>query len=316
MTKTALVTGGAGFIGSHLVYELLQLGYDVIVVDDLSLGKLDNLSMIDSLYFAKLDARFYHTIESLISELVGSVDVIFNLAVVPLPASLSSPRATFDTNTMITSTMCDLVREGYAKTLVQFSSSEVYGSAVHVPMDESHPPNCLTPYAASKYASDLLVQSYGHTFGIDYAIVRPFNTIGPRQNAGSYAGVVPATVTRCMRGKPPVIHGDGSYTRDYSYVTDVVRAAIDIYNTPLAHGRVINIGSGVETSVEQIVAMIAGCFGPDCDVVHDSERPGDVRRMVADTSLARRLIQYEPRVSLAEAIEGTVLWYINSGRPW
>jgi len=312
MVKTALVTGGGGFIGSHLVDLLLEHGYNVTIVDDLSLGKIGNVPK--GVDFIQLDVRRLGPLKTYITEFSEPVDVIFNLAVNPLPMSLSTPREVVDTNVGITTAVCELVRHHLADTLIHFSSSEVYGTARYVPMDESHPLDCRTPYAASKAACDHVVQSYGRTFGIDYAIVRPFNVIGPRQNMEDWAGVVPATIKRCMRGEASVIHGDGSFTRDFSYVDDVVRAAVDIWNTPETRGKVVNVGSGVETTIECLITSIADLFDSACSVVHDSERPGDVARMVADTTLARKLIDYEPRYSLDEAIEKTVAWYVRSGK--
>lgn len=312
MVKTAIVTGGAGFIGSHLVDRLLEHGYNVTIIDDLSLGKIENVPK--GVDFIQLDVRRLGPLKTYITEFSDPVDVIFNLAVNPLPMSLSTPREVVDTNVGITTAVCELVRHRLADTLIHFSSSEVYGTARYVPMDESHPLDCRTPYAASKAASDQVVQSYGRTFGIDYSIVRPFNVIGPRQNMEDWAGVVPATIKRCMRGEAPVIHGDGSFTRDFSYVDDVVRAAVDIWNTPETRGKVVNVGSGVETTIECLITSIADLFDSACSVVHDSERPGDVARMVADTTLARKLIDYEPRYSLDEAIEKTVAWYVRSGK--
>jgi len=312
MVKTALVTGGGGFIGSHLVDRLLEHGYNVTIVDDLSLGKIGNVPK--GVDFIQLDVRRLGPLKTYITEFSEPVDVIFNLAVNPLPMSLSTPREVVDTNVGITTAVCELVRHHLADTLIHFSSSEVYGTARYVPMDESHPLDCRTPYAASKAACDQVVQSYGRTFGIDYAIVRPFNVIGPRQNMEDWAGVVPATIKRCMRGEASVIHGDGSFTRDFSYVDDVVRAAVDIWNTPETRGKVVNVGSGVETTIECLITSIADLFDSACSVVHDSERPGDVARMVADTTLARKLIDYEPRYSLDEAIEKTVAWYVRSGK--
>ena len=310
MVKTALVTGGGGFIGSHLVDLLLEHGYNVTIVDDLSLGKIGNVPK--GVDFIQLDVRRLGPLKTYITEFSEPVDVIFNLAVNPLPMSLSTPREVVDTNVGITTAVCELVRHHLADTLIHFSSSEVYGTARYVPMDESHPLDCRTPYAASKAACDQVVQSYGRTFGIDYAIVRPFNVIGPRQNMEDWAGVVPATIKRCMRGEASVIHGDGSFTRDFSYVDDVVRAAVDIWNTPETRGKVVNVGSGVETTIECLITSIADLFDSACSVVHDSERPGDVARMVADTTLARKLIDYEPRYSLDEAIEKTVSWYVRN----
>jgi len=310
MVKTAIVTGGAGFIGSHLVDRLLEHGYNVTIIDDLSLGKIGNVPK--GVDFIQLDVRRLGPLKTYITEFSDPVDVIFNLAVNPLPMSLSTPREVVDTNVGITTAVCELVRHRLADTLIHFSSSEVYGTARYVPMDESHPLDCRTPYAASKAASDQVVQSYGRTFGIDYSIVRPFNVIGPRQNMEDWAGVVPATIKRCMRGEASVIHGDGSFTRDFSYVDDVVRAAVDIWNTPETRGKVVNVGSGVETTIECLITSIADLFDSACSVVHDSERPGDVARMVADTTLARKLIDYEPRYSLDEAIEKTVSWYVRN----
>lgn len=312
MVKTALVTGGGGFIGSHLADRLLEHGYNVTIIDDLSLGKIENVPK--GVDFIQLDVRRLGPLKTYITEFSDPVDVIFNLAVNPLPMSLSTPREVVDTNVGIATAVCELVRHRLADTLIHFSSSEVYGTARYVPMDESHPLDCRTPYAASKAACDQVVQSYGRTFGIDYAIVRPFNVIGPRQNMEDWAGVVPATIKRCMRGEASVIHGDGSFTRDFSYVDDVVRAAVDIWNTPETRGKVVNVGSGVETTIECLITSIADLFDSACSVVHDSERPGDVARMVADTTLARKLIDYEPRYSLDEAIEKTVAWYVRSGK--
>ena len=310
MVKTALVTGGGGFIGSHLADRLLEHGYNVTIIDDLSLGKIENVPK--GVDFIQLDVRRLGPLKTYITEFSDPVDVIFNLAVNPLPMSLSTPREVVDTNVGIATAVCELVRHRLADTLIHFSSSEVYGTARYVPMDESHPLDCRTPYAASKAACDHVVQSYGRTFGIDYAIVRPFNVIGPRQNMEDWAGVVPATIKRCMRGEASVIHGDGSFTRDFSYVDDVVRAAVDIWNTPETRGKVVNVGSGVETTIECLITSIADLFDSACSVVHDSERPGDVARMVADTTLARKLIDYEPRYSLDEAIEKTVSWYVRN----
>lgn len=312
MSKTVIVTGGAGFIGSHLVDLLLEHGYNVTIVDDLSLGKIENVPK--GVDFIQLDARRLGPLKTYITEFSEPVDVIFNLAVNPLPMSLSTPREVVDTNVGITTAVCELVRHHLADTLIHFSSSEVYGTARYVPMDESHPLDCRTPYAASKAACDQVVQSYGRTFGIDYVIVRPFNVIGPRQNMAEWAGVVPATIKRCMAGEPAIVHGDGSFTRDFSYVGDIVGAAIRLYHTQEAHGRAVNVGSGVETTIEELVVTIADLFDAGCSVVHDSERPGDVRQMVADTSLAMKLIGYEPKVSLDEAIEKTVAWYVRSGK--
>ncbi|MFA5053062.1 MAG: NAD-dependent epimerase/dehydratase family protein [Parcubacteria group bacterium] len=307
--QIAMVVGGAGFIGSHLVEALLIRGLTPVVVDNFSLGGFSNLP--EGVVSLDVDATDHESLGGVLAR--WEPDVVFNLAVVPLPASLSDPKGTFDENVQIVSTLCELHRAGMYDTLVHFSSSEVYGSVARYPQDEAHPLNGCTPYAASKAAGDLLIQSYARTFGMDFVIVRPFNTIGERQNSGSYAGVVPATIIRCLRGEPAVIHGDGEFTRDYSYVGDVVNAAIDLYATPAAHGEITNIGSGVEISVSEIISYICELFD-DHPIIHDSDRPGDVARMCAGTAKARALIGYAPAISFEDAIERTVLWYVKNWR--
>jgi UDP-glucose 4-epimerase len=309
MTK-ALVVGGAGFIGSHLVEALQNDGMDVVVVDNLSLGQPGNIPGVD---IFRIDASDILAMRK-VCEIIGHVDVAFNLAVVPLPVSLSHPKRCFDVNVSIVSVLCELARLNKIDTLIQFSSSEVYGSLIYTPQDEEHPLFGRTPYAASKAAGDLLVQSYARTFGIDYTIVRPFNTIGPRQNSGSYAGLIPATIKRLMHGKPALIHGDGSFTRDYSYVTDVARAAVDIYHCNKCRGEIINIGSGEEHSVEEVVMAIAELFDADASVEYTTERPGDVARMRAGAAKAVDLIGYFPTLSFEEALENTISWYVRRGR--
>src|SRR5215470_2987396 len=239
-----LVTGGAGFIGSHLVDALLAEGAGrVTVVDNFYLGKRENLAAAQrhapDLTVLPLDASDYAALRAAIERL-PAVDAVFDLAVVPLPASLEQPRMCFDTNARITSTLCELLREGHFRTLVHFSSSEAYGSAQTIPMSEEHPLEPLTPYAASKAAGDHLVRTYAATFGVDALVVRPFNNYGPRQNEKQYAGVIPTMVRCALEGREFLIFGDGEQTRDYIYVTDTVRAALALYANPTTHGQVVN----------------------------------------------------------------------------
>jgi len=169
--------------------------------------------------------------------------------------------------------------------------------------------NGTTPYAASKAASDQLVLSYCRTFGIDASIIRPFNNYGPRQNEGSYAGVIPLTIRRILNGEAPVIYGDGKQTRDYLYVTDTANAAIDIYNIKNTRNKVLNIASGKETSIETVVKLIANYLICDRPIAYEPERPGDVRRHIANIYLAEDLIGFKPKVSFEEGLKLTVEWY-------
>lgn len=313
------MTGGAGFIGSHLVDALVAEGVGrLVVVDNLFLGKESNLSearaAFPDLKFYREDAGDLQRMREIMA--YEKVEVVFNLAIVPLPASLEKPLWTWRENVRITEAMCELARLGLYKTLIHCSSSEVYGSAVDTPMTETHPLLPRTPYAASKAACDHLVLSYVSTFKIDAAIIRPFNNYGPRQNEGTYAGVIPVVIKSMLSGGPVTIFGDGEQTRDYIYVTDAAAAAVDIYKCARTRGRVLNIASGVEVSINRLVDTIARILKYDGEIVHTSPRPGDVRQHWADISMARNLIGFSPRVGLREGLEKTVEWYIKNYAAW
>jgi UDP-glucose 4-epimerase len=192
---------------------------------------------------------------------------------------------------------------------VHFSSSEVYGDAEQVPMDESHSLKPSTPYGASKIASDHLVLSYVRTFGVDASIIRPFNTYGPRQNEGSYAGVIPLTIRRILEGESPVIHGDGLQTRDYTYVTDTADAAVKIYYAKSTRGKILNVASGKEMSVKNLISKIVELMNCGKPIIYAAPRPGDVRRFIGSNALAKKLINYEPKVDFNGGLRLTIDWY-------
>jgi UDP-glucose 4-epimerase len=315
--KGVLVTGGAGFIGSHLVERIAREGPSRLsVVDNMFLGNEDNLRdarrQFPELRVHVQDAADYDALGAVIES--DGIEVVFNLAIVPLPASLENPRWTVDHNVALTSVPCELQRKGHFATLIQFSSSEAYGSAAYVPMDEEHPPMPSTPYAASKLASDYVALSYRDTYGSDVAILRPFNNYGPRQNAGSYAGVIPVVLGRAQRGETITIYGDGEQTRDFVFVRDTAEAAVRIYEEPGSRGQVINIASGREVSVNQLVRELLSLLGADVEIVHEEARPGDVRRHCGATTRARELLGFTPNTDLREGLAETVEWYrsVNS----
>lgn len=314
--KSVLVLGGAGFIGSHLVDRLVdERPRRLTVVDSLFLGREANLApareRLPGLRFERLDGTDAAALAALIGE--EETEVVFNLAVVPLPASLERPRWSVEQNVELALVPCELLREGRFATLVHFSSSEAYGSAAYVPMDEAHPPVPSTPYAASKLAGDQIVLSYQHTFGLDAAIIRPFNNFGPRQNAGSYAGIIPIVVGRARRGEPVEVFGDGEQTRDFVFVRDTADAAIRVYEEPATRGRILNVASGREVSVNELVRLLLDALGSSVPVVHVDPRPGDVRRHWASIDLAREVIGYEPRTTLRDGLAETVAWYLAGG---
>lgn len=313
-SRTVLVTGGAGFIGSHLVDRLIRDDpRRVIVVDNLWLGTWDNLADArrarPDLLLVEADASDIDAMRSLmVSE---RPDVVFDLATIPLPASLEQPRWVAERLTQMAVTLAELCREGLFQTLVRCSSSEVYGTARIVPMAEDHPLLPQTPYAAGKAAGDLIVRSYWETFGIDALIVRPFNTYGPRQNAGRYAGVIPLVLRRVAEGLPPVIDGDGEQTRDYTFVEDVADAIARAYHVPAARRAAVHVASGREIAIGRLVSLVLAAAGSQLAPVHAPARPGDVRRHLADTRLSAALLGSYLEMTIERGIEQTVRWYLE-----
>lgn len=312
--KTISVTGGAGFIGSHLCDKLIEHRPEqIVVIDDFSLGTMDNLTQLKQLDYVeivKIDASDYDVMETLYKNM--DIDVTFNLAVIPLPASLEEPKRVIDVNILITTNLCDLLQRGCYDTLIHTSSSEAYGTAIFKAMNENHPTRPITPYAASKLACDHIALSYHMTFDLDIAIARPFNCYGPRQNEKSYAAVIPLTINRILAGEAPIIHGDGQQTRDFSYVEDLAEAFPKIYELPSTRGRVINLAAGKETSIHDLIHRIMMLMNYSGPVINEPSRPGDVQRHCGDISLARRLMNYAPKTGYDEGLRRTIEWYRKS----
>jgi len=310
--KSLMVTGGAGFIGSHLVDRLIREEPERIVVCSNQFSESrNNLAEaeadFDGLVLHQVDVGDYEAMRK-IAEAEG-VEVVFNLAVIPLPTSLEKPEWTFEENVRMSASICRLAREGVIGTLVQFSSSEACGSARSCPMDESHPLNPETPYSASKAATDHLALSYARTFGIDVSVVRPFNNYGPRQNWGKYAGIIPLSIKRIMEGELLTLYGDGRQTRDFIFVTDTVEAVVRIAKSEETRGRVVNVATGQEVAMVDLMRMIADAMDYQGPFKYVEARPGDVRRHIADTTLLRELTGFEPKVPIEEGIKTTVEWY-------
>lgn len=310
--KNILVTGGAGFIGSHLVDALIKENpARLVVIDNLFLGKEKNLKNakrnFPELKFIKGSAADEETLRKIVED--NKIEIVFNLAVIPLPASLERPKFCSDENAAITLNILELLREKKIETLVHFSSSEVYGSIAEGRLSERNALDPHTPYAASKAACDHLVQSYAKTFNLDTLIVRPFNNYGPRQNDKSYAGVIPLTARRIMKSEKPVIFGDGKQTRDFIYVEDTADAVIKLFKNKEARGKIINLGSGKEISVNELIKSISEIMGHEGGVDYKPARIGDVRRHQADMSLAKELIGFEPKTPFMEGLKSTLDYY-------
>ncbi|PJB61917.1 MAG: UDP-glucose 4-epimerase [Armatimonadetes bacterium CG_4_9_14_3_um_filter_66_14] len=312
--KSVLVTGGAGFIGSHVVDAVVrERPKRVVVVDNLFLGREENLAEARA---ARGDLTFYcqnagdlAVMRRILAD--NGVEVVFDLAVIPLPTSLEKPKWSVDQSVLVTTTLCQLAVDGAFQTLVHFSSSEALGSAKIVPMVEDHPLAPLTPYAAAKAASDHIVLSHCHTFGLDAAILRPFNNYGPRQNDKAYAGILPIAINKVLAGETIEIFGDGEQTRDFIFVKDTAAAAVALYGSAATRGCVTNVATGRETTVNELVRTILRLMGAeDHPVMHVAPRPADVRRHCADLTKARERLGFEPTTELAEGLRQTIDWYL------
>ena len=312
--KSILVTGGAGFIGSHLVDALvLEKPAKIIVVDNFFLGKRENLAEakknFSKLKIIKQDATVFAAMKKIIVR--EKIEAVFNLATKALEHSFVDPDDTFMVNVHLASVLLTLLHQKKYQTLIQCSSSEAYGTAQKVPIDENHPKCPETLYAAGKAAADMMMMSYCKTYKLDVAIARPFNTYGPRQNEGIYAAVIPITIRRLLAGQPPIICGDGHQTRDFIYVEDTVRGIIDVYKTKESRGKEINIAYGREIKIKDLIGIIIKEMGYKGKILRKPSRPADVRRHLADTRLAKKLLQFTPQCSFEEGIKKTIEWYKN-----
>ena len=310
--RRTLVTGGAGFIGSHLVDRLVARGDHVVVVDNFFLGKRENLrdaaaAAGDSLEIIYEDAADLPAMREIIER--HRVEDVYNLATKALEYSFENPRGAFQVNTDIALTLAELLRKNHYARLVHTSSSEVFGSAITRPMDEDHPRRPTTPYAAGKAAADLALESYVKCFDLDVRIVRPFNNYGPRQNQGSFAGVIPKTIDRLSRGEHPILHGDGSQGRDFVFVEDVAESLLVVADTDAARGGDFNIASGVETPIRELMTTLCGVMEFSGTWIREERRTADVDHHVGDASRLKRITGFVPRTSLAEGLSKTVDWY-------
>lgn len=289
-----LVTGGAGFIGSHLVDHLLALGArEVVVIDNMFTGDEANLEAALKSGRAKLyrdDAELGTSLEYIFA--MHQVDLVFNCATKALNYSFLNPANAYATNVTVVLNLLELQRRGAFKTLCHFSTSEVYGTAVYEPMDEAHPRNPTTTYAAGKAAADLALESYVRMFDLDAFIVRPFNNYGPRQNyRGMLAGVIPITAWRILTGGIPEIHGDGQQSRDFIYVHDTVDAVIKLYPV-LPAGESVNISTDNQLTIAELMQRIAHDLGYTGMINCKPVRQADVLCHNASSEKARSLIDY------------------------
>ena len=316
--KRVLVTGGAGFISSNFIRHLLaHTDHDVVSLDALTYaGNLENLADVISherLSFVYGDIRD----PELVSKLVAEVDVIVNAAAEShVEKSIEDGASEFvTTNVEGTQILLDAIRVAPVERFILISSSEVYGTAESAPMDETHPLNPRSPYAATKAGADRLAYSYFVTYGLPIVIVRPFNNYGARQHPEK---AIPRFITQALAGEPLTIHGDGHASRDWLYVDDDAEAIETIIATPIdaLAGEVVNVATGVDISVSDVADAVLAAVDCDSQKLYLPERPGQVDRHIGSTEKLERLTGWHARTSFERGLEQTVAWYRNNEVWW
>jgi len=307
--KKILVTGGAGFIGSELVHQLADAGAEVVVVDNLVNGKRENLADVIG-ERVRLDISDIRDVDAM-GKLLDGVQLVYHLACLGVRHSIHDPAENHAVNATATLQMLELSKQQGVGRFVYVSTSEVYGTARYAPMPEDHPTMPHTVYGGSKLAGECYARAYFDTYGFDTVVVRPFNAFGPRSHhEGDSGEVIPKFMLRSMAGQPMVIFGDGSQTRDFTYVADTARGILLAGLSDKALGETINLGQGKEITVRDLADLVRNATGnPEAEIVFDAPRPGDVLRLFADAGKAGTLLGFAPQVSMAEGLEKLRQWY-------
>ena len=302
-----LVTGGAGFIGSHLVEELAAGGSSVRVLDNLSTGNLANLNRVrDQVEFLEGDLRD----REILRQAVRGVSMVFHQgAFVSVPGSMEDPGVCLDVNVSGTQNLLQIASQEGVRRVVLASSSAVYGEHEQIPLSEDQPPDLLSPYAASKRVAEIYAELFNRVSGLEVVALRYFNVFGPRQSAESdYAAVIPIFIQKLLAGERPVIFGDGGQSRDFIYVRDVVRANLRAAAAdPLPH-RVYNVCSGREISLHDLLEMLNELVPGGQDPIYQVPREGDIYRSVGDPARARNELDFQARVEMIDGLAETIRW--------
>lgn len=306
--KQALVTGGAGFIGSHLTEALLEAGCRVVILDDLSSGRRENLQAVENrIRFLEGDVRDFEAVNAAAS----GCDAVFHLAaVVSVPRTVEEPLFSAMVNDVGTLHVFEAARSQRAASLVFASSSAAYGDDPRQPKHEALIPEPLSPYAVQKITGEHYAGVYHRLFGIKATSLRFFNVYGPRQDPGSpYSGVISIFMDRACRDLAPTIYGDGSQSRDFVYVQDVVRACLDAAASPSTGGMTFNVGTGRSTTIHELWQTIGKLSGCRRQPEYEPPRSGDILHSLAQMDRMRAAIGFAPRVTLEEGLARTFQWY-------
>lgn len=301
-----LVTGGAGFIGSHLAEELLRRGHRVRVVDSLITGKRRNLESIPAAEFVEGDLAELAVAE----KAAAGMDYVLHQAAIPsVPRSVEDPATSNRANITATLNVLLAARKAGVKRLVYAGSSSAYGDTPTLPKHEGMPTNPQSPYALQKLVGEQYCQMFTKLYGFPTVTTRYFNVFGPRQDPGSpYSGVISLFATAVLDGRPPIIHGDGGQTRDFTYIANVVDGVLRACEAPNVSGEVINVATGGRISLNDLLRVLSGLVKTSVPAIHKEPRAGDVRDSQADISKARALLGYKPIVSFEDGLERTLEW--------
>ena len=304
----ALVTGGAGFIGSNLALALLARGHDVRLLDNFSTGHRANLEPLDA-EVVEGDLRSYERVAAA----VGGVEVVFHQGALPsVPRSIQDPLTSTAVNVEGTLNVLLAARDAGVRRVVFASSSSVYGDAPGMPRRESQPLAPLAPYAVSKLAAEQYCMVANRVYGVETVALRYFNVFGERQDPLSgYAAVIPKFIRMMLDGQPPTIFGDGQASRDFTHVENVVEANLAAAAEPAAAGRVMNIAVGSSHTLNELVSALQSLLDSELEPEYGLPRPGDVSESLADVSLARELLGYEPRIGFEEGLQRTIAWSVE-----
>src|SRR5580765_3474566 len=301
-----LVTGGAGFIGSHLAEELVRRGHRVRVADSLITGKRRNLEHVDGIDFVEGDLA---DMDVAVRAVAGMEYVLHQAAIPSVPRSVTDPMTSHRANVDAALNVLVAARGAGVKRLVYAGSSAAYGNAPTLPKREDMPPNPLSPYALQKLVAEQYCQMFTRLYGFETVTTRYFNVFGPRQDPGSpYSGVISLFATALLEGRQPTIYGDGEQTRDFTYVANVVDGVLRACEAPKVAGEVINVATGGRISLNELLGALNRIAGTNLQAVHKEPRAGDVKDSQADITKARTLLGYEPTVSFDKGLELTLGW--------
>jgi UDP-glucose 4-epimerase len=303
-----LVTGGAGFIGSNIVEELVRRGERVRILDNFSTGKRENIALfLDDIELVEGDLRHLDTVR----HATEGVDYILHQGALPsVQKSIDNPLDTDESNVRGTLNLLVAARDAGVKRVVYASSSAVYGDTPTLPKTEEMKPAPLSPYAVSKLAGEHYCQVFYQVYGLETVSLRYFNVFGPRQDPTSqYAAVVPKFITAMLRGEQPVIYGDGEQSRDFSYVTNVVQANLLAATAPGVGGQVFNVACGQRYNLLELVVTINRILGTDIAPIHTAPRVGDIKHSLADITRARKKLGYQVEVEFEEGLRCLIAWF-------